>query len=259
MSSSGLSILLVEDSDLLAGSTSRELEREYGHDVTWLRDPTLITAKLSEQRFDVAIVDVLYEHLNREFDARRLAGQVKIRGEQLLITGLTAIHILGQQLPAIGTVVWTIGEANRRLHLLYAYENLETRNYCSKSPGTGDFGTLEYAARIAPTQQQYVDPVLNPYLPVTRARRATDILLKDECKRAIWRAMAVGAAGRTDIARIAGYSDRTVGNRMPEMYQDLLEFDPGLPPSRAPQIEVARYAASNWQFFLDEAVRSMYP
>ena len=58
---------------------------------------------------------------------------------------------------------------------------------------------------------------------------------------------------------MAGYSGRTVGNRIPEMYQDLLEFDTGLRESRSPLLEVVRYAAANWQFFLDDAVRVMYP
>jgi DNA-binding NarL/FixJ family response regulator len=256
-----LDILLVEDSDQLAGATSRELEQVYGHKVTWVRDPTSLEEKLSKQRFDVAIVDVLYEHLNREFDVKRLARKIRVRGDQLLISGLSAIYMLRQKSPEVGTVVWTIGEANRRLHLLYAYENLVMRNYCSKSSGTGRADTLARSARMAHEGQQFIDPVLNPYLPLEKehARRASDIILNDECKRAIWRAIAVGADTRSEIGRLAGYSDRTVGNRIPEMYRDLLEFDAGLVPSKSPFLEVVRYATSNWQFFLDEAVRLMYP
>ena len=49
MKPSKLRILLIEDSDQLAGSVSRELEREYGHVVTWLRDPTGIPTLSSGQ------------------------------------------------------------------------------------------------------------------------------------------------------------------------------------------------------------------
>jgi len=259
MTQGGLNILLVEDSDQLAGSISRELKREYGHTVTWLRDPTLMESTPGNQRFDVAIIDLLYEHLNREFDAKRLAGRVRVRGDRLLISGLTAIRILREERLAAGIVVWTSGEANRRLHLLYSYEDLAIRTYCSKSPGTGRADILEQAVRMAHNHSHYVDPVLNPYLPAGRGRRASDILLQDECKRAIWRAIALGADTRIEIQRLAGYAARTIGNRIPEMYRDLQEFEAGFVSARSPLLEVVRFATGNWQFFLDDAVRVMYP
>jgi DNA-binding NarL/FixJ family response regulator len=259
MTHESLNILLIEDSDHLAGATSRELGQRYGHNVTWLRDPTSMEQEFSEQRFDVAIIDLLYEHLNLEFDARRLARKVQVRGEPLLITGLTAIRMLRDQYPSVGIVVWTTGEANRRLHLLYSYQDLAMRNYCSKSPGTGHADMLEQTARMAHEHHPFVDPVLNPYLPADKTRWASQILLGDSCKRAIWRAIAVGAATRPEIARIARYAPRTIGNRIPEMYQDLLEFDAGLISSNTPLLEVVRYASRHWEFFLDDAVRVMYP
>lgn len=254
-----LKILLIEDSDQLAGAVAREFERDYGHTVTWLRDPTLLETALDGDRFEVAIIDLLYEHLNREFDARRLAGGVRVRGEQLLITGLTAIRVLRERQPSVPTVVWTSGEATRRLHLLYSYQDLKMRNYCSKSPGTGRIDTLEHAAQMARMLSSYIDPVLNPYLPSDDGRAASEILMGDECKRAIWRAIALGAHTRTEIGRAAGYAPRTVGRRIPEMYEDLQEFDEGLPNKRTPLLEVVRYVAGNWHFFLDEAVRAAYP
>jgi DNA-binding NarL/FixJ family response regulator len=259
MTDKKLSVLLIEDSDQLAGATARELEQDYGHTVSWLPDPTGMELKLSEQQFDVAIIDLLYEHLNLEFNAKRLARGVQVREERLLITGLTAIHLLREHYPWIGIVVWTSGEANRRLHLLYSYQDLAMRNFCSKSPGTGRANTLAHAARMAHAHRPYVDPVLNPYLPPDNTRWASHILLHDHCKRAIWRALAIGAATRQEIARITGYATRTIGNRIPEMYQELREFDAGLITKNTPLIEVALYASNNWQFFLDDAVRVMYP
>lgn len=259
MTDSSLNILLIEDSDQLAGSTSRELSNEYGHRVTWIPDPTSMEQHLSRQLVDVAIIDLLYEHLNLEFDARKLARKVQVRGEPLLITGLTAIRVLREKYPSVGIVVWTTGEANRRLHLLYSYQDLAMRSYCSKSPGTGHVDMLERAARTAREQGPFVDPVLNPYLPLDNTRWASRILLSDPCKRAIWRALALGAATRPEIARIARYAPRTIGNRIPEMYQDLLEFDTGLNSGNTPLLEVVRYATRHWEFFLDDAVRVMYP
>ncbi|MFE9172708.1 hypothetical protein ACFYNZ_25075 [Streptomyces kebangsaanensis] len=255
----GLRILLVEDSDLLAGAVSRELEREYGHTVVTVHDPVNLVTLLDTKHFDVAIVDLLYEHLNRAFDSLRLSGQLSVRESTLLISGLTAIRSLNARKPAIPTVVWTSGEANRRLHLLYAFQNLGVRSYCSKSPGTGRLDILEKTVREAACGRIYVDPVLNPYLPADNARTTSGILMQEENKRAIWRAVALGGATREEIGRLAGYAPRTVGRLIPEMYSDLMEFDVGLAESRTPFVDLVRYVASNWQFFLDEAVRAEYP
>ncbi|MGR4880934.1 hypothetical protein ACIPUC_16230 [Streptomyces sp. LARHCF249] len=256
----GLRILLVEDSDLLAGAVSRELEREYGHTVTAVRDPLDLDTMLAAEHFDAAVVDLLYEHLNRDFDALRLSGRLRVRGDALLVSGLTAVRTLNARRPApVPTVVWTSGEANRRLHLLYAYQNLGVRSYCSKSPGTGRLDTLETAVREAAAGRYHVDPVLNPYLPSDRARSTSGILFQEENKRAIWRAIALGAPTREEIGRLAGYAPRTVGRLIPEMYSALREFDIGLAESRTPFVDLVRYVAGNWQFFLDEAVRAEYP
>src|SRR5450755_1242301 len=179
--SSKLHILLIEDSDQLAGAVARELEQNYGHSVTWLRDPTQLESALVQSHFDVAIIDLLYEHLNREFEASRMAGKVKVRGDEMLITGLTAIRLIRELQSSMATLIWTSGEATRRLHLLYSYQDLMMRNYCSKSPGTGRRDTLEDAARAAFEQRHFIDPVLNPYLPSGRGRTASQILLEDEC------------------------------------------------------------------------------
>ncbi|MGW4221731.1 hypothetical protein ACWEJZ_32565 [Streptomyces bacillaris] len=254
-----LRILLVEDSDLLAGTVSRELQREYGHTVVTVQDPVNLDRLLGTERFDVAIVDLLYEHLNRAFDTLRLSGRLTVRGSTLLVTGLSAVRSLHARTPAVPTVVWTSGEANRRLHLLYAYQNLGVRSYCSKSPGTGRIDTLEETAREAALGRARVDPVLNPYLPPDNARITSGILMEDESRRAIWRAVALGATTREEIGRMAGYAPRTVGRLIPEMYASLMEFDIGLVESRTPFVDLARYVASNWQFFLDEAVKAEYP
>jgi len=252
-------ILLVEDHSQLAGPISRELMGEYGHEVDWVRDPLEARHQLQHKRYEVAVVDLLYEHLTQQFDARRLSRRVSLTGSQMLITGLSAVQAFREQVTTGGVVLWTSGEANRRLHLLFAYEDLGIRAYCSKSAGTGKADVLNDTLVAAANRQSHVDPVLNAYLPATGHRRIGDTLLREESKRAIWRALSLGAHTRAEISAVTGYSERTIGNLVPRMLDDLVEFDPGFRPGRSPLGEVASYASRNWEFFLDDAVRAIYP
>jgi DNA-binding NarL/FixJ family response regulator len=254
-----MKVLLVEDHSQLAGPISRELIQEYGHDVDWVCDPLEARSRLRDHRYDVAVVDLLYEHLTQQFDARRLSRSVSLTASQMLITGLAAVQAFREHVTTGGVVLWTSGEANRRLHLLFAYEDLGIRAYCSKSAGTGKADVLNDTLIAAAKHQSHVDPVLNSYLPATGQRKIRDTLLREESKRAIWRALSLGAHTRAEISAIAGYSERTIGNLIPGMLDDLVEFDPGLRPGRSPLSEVVSYASRNWEFFLDDTVRSMYP
>jgi len=105
-------ILLVEDHSQLAGPISRELIQEYGHEVDWVRDPLEARHQLQDKRYDVAVVDLLYEHLTQQFDARRLSRRVSLTGTQMLITGLSAVQAFREQVTTGGVVLWTSGEAN---------------------------------------------------------------------------------------------------------------------------------------------------
>jgi len=252
-------VLVVEDHDQLAGAVGRELEVEHGYSVASVRDPLAMRTELEQNAYDLVVVDLLFAHLSRDFDNRRLSGHVGLSAPSLLITGLTAIRIVRTQAPETRIVVWTSGEANRRLHLLYSYEEFGQRIFCSKSPGTGRVDTLADALKAAAGRSNYFDPVLNPYLPASGAISISHTLLHDECRRAVWRAIAIGAHNRAQIARLTGYSERYIGHQIPKMYAELRAFDPGLPESRQPHIEVVRYAATNWEFFLDDAVRHAYP
>jgi DNA-binding NarL/FixJ family response regulator len=252
-------VLIVEDATQLATAVAYQLENWHGYSVSCVRDPNAMRAQLAAQHYDLALVDLLYEHLNQEFNTRRLAGQVSLTAPVLLVTGLTALRTIQQLSPGTRTVVWTSGEANRRLHILYAYEELSQRVFCSKSSDAEHAGAIADALRAAADGLGYVDPVLNSYLPRPGAATISATLLREEVRRAIWRAVALGAHTRTDVARVTGYKPRYVGNQMPDMYADLQSFDPGLPDSHQPLIEIVRYAATNWQFFLDDAVRQTYP
>lgn len=253
------SVLIVEDSTQLAQAVREQLEAWHGYSVTCVRDPDEMLSELAKRTYDLALVDLLFEHISRDFNHRRLAGQVWLSAPPFLVTGLTALRIAHESAPSMRTVVWTSGEANRRLHLLYAYEVLGERIFCSKSSGAERAQALADALSAAGRGVPHIDPVLNAYLPTAKAATLAGTILREPFRRAVWRAIALGAHTRAEISRLTGYSPRYIGNEIPEMYADLRTLDPGLPESRQPLIEVVRYAATNWEFFLDEAVRHAYP
>lgn len=252
-------VLLIEDHVQLAGLVGRELSQEYGHEVTLARDPIEARAAYRDATFDLVIVDLIYEHLTRDFEARRTAGTASLTSASLLVSGLAAVHDLTVEHRDIGVVIWTSGEANRRLHLLFAYEDLAVRVFCSKSSGTGRVDTLMDALRAAAGGRASIDPVLNSYLPADGAPTISGTILREPAKRSIWRALVLGACTRGQISDITGYSTRTVGNLIPSMFDDLVTLDAGLRRGTAPMSEVISYASRNWEFFLDDTLRVMYP
>jgi DNA-binding NarL/FixJ family response regulator len=176
----------------------------------------------------------------------------------MLITGLTAVNDLRARPDPGGIVLWTSGEANRRLHLLYAEEELKIRAYCSKSSGTGKADVLNAAILAAAAGRPYVDPVLSAYLPSSHSHPISQTIFRDEKHRAIWRAIALGAHSREEIAELTGHPRRTIGNLMPDLLVQLLTLDPGIQAGK-PLNEIVRYANRNWEFFLDDAVRARFP
>ena len=246
-------LLLIEDTTQLAGPIARELHSEYGHRVTCVRDP--LEARELDEQFDLAVVDLLYEHLSRPFDQLRLARQVSLTRDRLLITGLTAVKDLSKRSPSTKIVLWSSGEANRRLHLQYAYEDLRIRAYCSKSSGTGRADVLNTAITAAANGQDYVDSVLSPYLPYRRKQTISSTLFRESARRAIWAAVALGAHTRSEISDVTGYSTRTIGGHIPGMVDDLVVLDQGITPGARPINEIVRYASQNWEFFLDDALK----
>jgi hypothetical protein len=115
------------------------------------------------------------------------------------------------------------------------------------------------ALKAAADGRTYIDPVLNSYLPADGAPAISATILHDQSKRSIWRALALGARTRGQISAITGYSSRTVGNLIPAMFDDLAALDTGLGRGDAPMAEVVSYASRNWEFFLDDTLRTMYP
>lgn len=249
-------VLLIEDTTQLAWPVAELLRGEHGHEVEIARDP--LEARKIAGPFDVVVVDLLFEHLSQEFDRRRLGREVRPTRDRMLITGLTAVNDFLARPDPSGIVLWTSGEANRRLHLLFAEEELKIRAYCSKSSGTGKADVLNAAIVAAAAGRPYADPVLSPYLPSSHGHAITKTILREEAHRAIWRAVALGAHSREEIADLTGQSRRTVGNLMRDLLDELLTLDPGIQAGK-PLNEVVRYANRNWEFFLDDAVRARFP
>jgi CheY-like chemotaxis protein len=253
-------VLLIEDQGLLMELVRRELAGQYGHQVSCASSSLEARERYSDSPFDVALIDLLSTDISHRFDAARAAKTVSLTASTLLITGLTAVQDLRAPHRDVPVALWTSGDADRRLHLLFAYEELAVRVFCSKNPGTGTLQPLHEALLAAVEQRDYVDPVLNSYLPADGAPKLRDTILRGETKRAIWRALALNASSRNQIRDLTGYATRTIGNEIPEMLNDLITLDPGMNnPDRAPMYQVSSFAQYNWEFFLDNAVRSLYP
>jgi len=252
-------VLLIEDHSQLGGLVSRELREKHGYSTTWERDPIQAREKYLEENYDIAIIDLLYGHLSQHFEDLRRDNMVTLTSRQLIISGLMAVQELTAPPRDTKIVIWTSGEPNRRLHMLYAYEELGIRVFCSKSSGEGTPDTLVDALEAAAKGQTFVDRILNSYLPAANSPTVRDTILREPRKRAIWRALALGARSRNEVSDLTGYSNRTVGNLIPAMLDDLIEFDPGITQNSPPMVQLISYASRNWEFFLDEVIRTHLP
>jgi DNA-binding NarL/FixJ family response regulator len=252
-------VLLIEDHSQLAGLVSRELHEKHGYETDWECDPIRAREKYRKIKYDIAIIDLLYGHLSQDFEDLRRNHMVTATSRQLLITGLMAAQELTAPPRHTKIVIWTSGEANRRLHILYAYEELGIRVFCSKSSGGGTSDTLVTALGAAAQGRTFIDPVLNSYLPAANSPTVRETILRESSKRAIWRAVALGARTRGEISDITGYSNRTIGNLVPAMLDDLIVFDPGISRNSPPMAQLISYASRNWEFFLDEMIRTQLP
>jgi len=252
-------VLLVEDEEQLAGLAQRELEREYSHHVivaSGLRDAE---KHLGEQIFDVVVVDILYDPLVTEFDRRRRSQPLRPTDENLLASGLSVITTTLDIKQTPGIVIWTSGDPTRRLHLIFAYEDLKVRAFCSKRSGSGSLAPLHQAIEAAGARRRYADTILGVYLPGRESFALSATLLREQAHRMFWRALALGYHTAEEIADVTPYAKKTVRNVMGDMLLELRRVDLGVGDTKKPQPELVRYASSNRYFFLDDAVRKLYP
>lgn len=257
MQGQSLRVLLVEDEDI-GGVVARILSEAHGHHVTWVKDPVKARGCYARFPFDVVIVDLLFQ---KELDAFRDlldANQVQLSDSTLLASGLGTVRDLRRSRRNTPVVLWSSGEENRRLHLLFGYEELNIRVFCSKRTGDPAYRPLGHALRAAVERRDYVDPVLNAYLPTPGAPSLAETILCDRTRLAIWRALALGARSQGEIQSMIKFAKGSIANLIPKMLDDLTCLDPGLRRG-APMLTVARFADSNRAFFLDDTVRAMYP
>lgn len=251
-------VLLVEDQSQYAGLVAERLMDRFDYQVVLASDPLEAEHHLATDDFHVAVIDVLYERFIRDFDSQRLARLVAPDSPRLLISGLHLLQLIGQRKLSARPVLWTAGDSNRQLHIVFASEEFGVKSFCSKGARTLD--TLDTAIAQAAAGNRYVDPILKAYLPSDRPALKKTILREPQ-RRAVWRALAFGYHSRPEISNVTHYSTGHIGNLVSKIYaEDLRLLDPGLPEkSRLPLNDLVRYAAQNWEFFLDDTVRELYP
>ncbi|MFI9011382.1 response regulator [Actinosynnema sp. NPDC053489] len=251
---SGMRVLLVEDEGVAAQAAVTELVGAMGCEVTVVPDPVEALVRLRREHFDVAVVDMLYQAHSVEFEQRRRRGGVRLTDQRLHLSGLAVLRAADEAAPPVRTVLWTNGEPNRRLHMVFAHEQLGCRVMCPKDA----VGKLPAAVRAAVEGREHVDPLLRMYFPPASSPSLADTFFTSATRLAVWRAMALGVHEHAAIAKVVGVTAGTVRRGMDALRARLVAFDPGCTLDGPPSAEVVRYAGQNWQFFLDDTVREFH-
>jgi DNA-binding NarL/FixJ family response regulator len=250
---STIRILLMEDEGMSAAIAAAELHDAMPCDIVTIADPTEALLRLTREPFHVAIADMLLQPHSEDFEKRRRRGEVRLTDSRLHLSGLAVLQAArAAHTPA---VLWTNGEPNRRLHMMFAHEQLGCRAMCPKDA----VGKLAVAVRAALDGHDYIDPVLRMHLPPLSSPSLRQTFFYSSTRLAVWRAMALGVHDHKRIAKIIGITEGTVRRRVEDMRAKLVAFDPGCSLDGPPTAELVRYAGQNWQFFLDDTVRSIYP
>lgn len=251
--------LIVDDSNQIIEGVRQELRHDSHFEVLYALDPLAARRHLRESQVDVVVADVLYEHLMRAFTNRMRDKQISLRTDRtFLLSGLATLHDAAALSPPPGMVLWAAGMERRELHMLFAYQELNVRVYCSKGPTPRGLADLKDAVLAAAEGRPYSDPMLDPFLPRENAPMIRDALFGKELWRAIWRALALGVHRHDHIAKLIDYRPKSVRNVMSEMAHRLSELDPGIDPDGDPSTVLSTYAVSNWQFFLDDTVMRVF-
>ncbi|GAA3738159.1 hypothetical protein [Salinactinospora qingdaonensis] len=251
-------LLIVEDDEQLGGMCARELSREpYLLAVESVSDPRRAVEMLATDAFDAVVVDLVYTPLVEALDTYRSTHALRPMDRFPLVSGL-AVAAAAQE-TRTGVVVWTSIDLNRRLHLVFAYEELGVRAFCSKRAGGGELRPLYEAVSAAARGRPYSEAVMDPYLPAPGAIPLGQMLFGEQSHRPIWRALALGHHTSQEVAAVTGYKQKTVRNLTPAMYRTLQDMDHGIRARGKTQAELVRYATDNRYFFLDETVREFYP
>jgi DNA-binding NarL/FixJ family response regulator len=248
-------VLVVEYQGVAAEMAAAELTKTMDCEVIVAADPLEAVSRLAVEPVSAVVVDMLYLERSTEFESRRRRGQVRLTDARLHVSGLAVLRAVQRMGLNTRPVLWSSGEPNRRLHMMFAYEVLDCRVMCSKHA----VANLPQAVRAALSGKEYIDPVLRMYFPPPFSKPLRKTILASSSKLAVWRAMALGQHQHKAIAKTANVESGTVRKGMDDMRSRLLEFDPGCVADGSPSAELIRYASQNWEFFLDDTVREMFP
>ncbi len=245
-------LLLVEDEGVSASMGAAELKQAMDCQITVVPDPAEALVWM-RQPFDLVVADMLYGQQVDDHQLARRQGADRKGADPRCLSGLAVLHEARKA--GIKAVLWTNGEFNRRLHVLFAHQQLGCRTLCRKDA----VGKLPAAVRAALSGHAFIDPVLQMYLtpPSTPSLHETFFASSKHLK--IWRAMARGLHSHATIGEHIGYTAGAVRKTVEEMRRRLVALDPGCWLDGSPTPELVRYAGQNWQFFLDDTVREIYP
>lgn len=245
-------ILVVEDMGIAGAMAHTELAEAMPCEPVVVPDPVAALDRLRRERFDAAVVDMLFQSHSDEFERRRRDGRVRLTDARLHLSGLALLR--AARSAGTPAVLWTSGEPNRRLHMTFAHEQFACRGMCPK-----DKGKLATAVRAVVAGREYLDPILRMHLPPRSAPTLRETFFSSEPRRAMWRAMALGLHHHARIAQAVGVKSGTVRRSVEEMRTRLVAFNPGCSDEGPPTPELVRYASQNWEFFLDDTVREVFP
>ncbi|MFC5290914.1 hypothetical protein ACFPM7_28020 [Actinokineospora guangxiensis] len=117
------------------------------------------------------------------------------------------------------------------------------------------------AIQAAADNKDHIDEDIQVKMPFTQGPTLEETLLRGESRRAFWRSLALGALCRQDIVEVTGIGYGYVGQLTTQIAEDLVRFrsNAASPMGRNKLNGLISYANKYSEFFLDDAVRRLYP
>ncbi|MCD0447050.1 hypothetical protein LO763_25870 [Glycomyces sp. A-F 0318] len=265
------SVLLVED-QALAGFSARALLEGHGMSVDYTEDPSSAVDMLRDGAYDVVVVDIHLRTPAQTYEPVKPLGTMQRIRHNFQVSGLKVLAESERLRKRPGRVVWSSGEADRKLQLAFAYQDLRVRCYCDKHPRQHHVSrpsqwelvhAIENAEQGAPFQSE----LASLFLPPMNERSYFSRLFEKPAWPEIWEALALGYRKKTEIAAVLGYAPRSIRNEIDEMLDTVQEINPGFHAATSARSNesgrrnqarfgpVAEYAAKNQAYFLDETVQ----
>jgi len=212
---------------------------------------------LASAQFDVALVDVLYVPILESLEDERRRGAISAGTGPFFESGLAVLDAIETQQP-IPAAIWSEGDDNRLLHMIYAFQRFNVGNFYRKfQVGTA---LLDRAIKQTTSGIRYIDKGLQQsgvgaaWLPLDKT------LFAEPEWPVIWRALALGATSHKKIQEkvkihIGKYRREVIGamaqaadnmSSVSEYDGDALGF-------------CAMFAARQRTFLLDATIKKHFP